>query len=219
MQQQDQRIAYEVERAISRLPGVRISDLQVTAARGHVRIQGVVPTLEDKQSVMRAAARVNGVLGLTEAIAVETRPGWSNRDHNRALEEALDEEEAVDVARVGAIARGGMTRLVGEATGIGELGRAAEIAEGVPGTVNTLDNTRIANPYGADPIDLVNAVAEAFGRDPVLRHRSIQPVLEGTGKLVLTGTVHSPGERLRALEIAAEIPGVHTVRADLEVTP
>lgn len=219
MQQEDQRIAYEIERMLGQLPGIQIRDLQVSVTDGQARIQGVVPTLDDKQAALEAAVHVSGVVGVIEAIAVETQQIRSDRDHDESLGTALDDEEEVDVARVGAVARSGTARLVGEASSISELTRAASTAEGVRGTVNTLDSARIENPHGTDRIDLANAVADAFSRDPVLRLRSIRPELEDTGKLVITGNVRSPGERLRALEVAAEVPGVHTVREELQVIP
>jgi osmotically-inducible protein OsmY len=215
---QDERARYEVERRIGMIPGVRLADLQITVANGAARIQGVVPTLAARQAALEAAREAPGVYSVQAAVSVETTHPPTDQELEQAADDALF-EESDESMEVGTAFRRGTARLVGEASSVAGLGRAAETVEGVPGTVNTIDSTRIANPYGSDQLGLVNAVADALNRDPVLRERSIRASLEDTGKIVLRGTVRTPDEPRRALEVAAEVPGLHTVREELQIVP
>lgn len=219
MEQNDQRLTYEIERAIGQIPGVYLGNLRVSVKDGYARIQGVVPTLEHKTLATEAAMQIPGVFGVDEGIAVETTHVPRDQDLNQEIGAALDEEEDVDALRVGAAVHCGTAILAGHPQSVRELGRAAETTGSVPGTINTLDTTRIQNPYGADQEDLANAVADVLRRHPVLHSRSIRPLLEATGKVVLVGTVHSDDERLLALEAASGVPGIHSIREELEVVP
>jgi osmotically-inducible protein OsmY len=215
----DQRLAYEVERAIGLLPGVNLNDLRVTVDRGRARIQGVVRTLADKQAAIEAAYGLQGIVAVDEAIAVETPHPPRDADLAEAIGQAMDEDEEVDATRVGAGAARGQAILKGDVRAVGDLARAIETTGEVPNTTNVIDSTIIQNPYGPDQIDLANAVADALRAHPVLRNRSIRPVVEETGKIVLTGQVRAEEEKRQALILVGDVPGVHSVREELQVIP
>lgn len=219
MEQDDQRLTYEIERAIGQIPGLYLGDLRVSVKDGYARIQGVVPTLEHKTLATEAAMQIPGVFGVEEGMAVETTRIPRDQELNQEIGEALDEEEEVDALRVGAAVHCGTAILAGHPQSVRELGRADDTTASVPGTINTLDTTRIQNPYGADREDLANAVADALRRHPVLHSRSIRPLIDNTGKVVLVGTVHSDDERRLALEATSGVPGIHSIREELEVVP
>jgi osmotically-inducible protein OsmY len=73
--QDDQRLAYEVERVIGQMPGLNINEFRVTVDRGRARLVGVVEKESDKQRVIQAAQSVDGIVSVDEAIAVEIREG------------------------------------------------------------------------------------------------------------------------------------------------
>jgi osmotically-inducible protein OsmY len=215
----DQRLAYEVERAIGLLPEVNIQDLRVSVVEGRARISGVVRRLREKHAAIDAAFRVQGIEAVDEAVAVETPTPETDEHLAGALGEALAEDRALDPRRVGADPAHGQARLVGRVSTLHELHRVVETTGTVPDTVNVIDSTRMENPWGPDQIDLVNAVADALRGHPVLHLRQIRPVLEETGKVVLRGEVRSDEEREQAVVLAAGVTGVHTVREELDVVP
>ena len=215
----DGRLVHEVERALGRLPGVNLANVRVTADRARVRLVGVVPTLAEKQSAIDAAYGVQGVVAVDEAIAVETPDVPRDPELSRQLGEALDQDEDVDAVALGAQGVQGQARMVGSAASIDELRRGIDTAGGVTGPSNVIDSAQIDNPYGADRVDLVNAAADALREHPVLRTRPIRAVLEGTGKLVLAGQVRTEAEKTVAIETIAAVPGVHSVREELDVIP
>ncbi len=214
----DTRLAYEVERAISHLPGVNIHDLRVEVQDGRARLIGVVEEYSQKQAALDAAMAVDGILGTLDSIAVETPRPARDRDLASELDEALSAEDE-DPAGVGASAVRGQAQLRGYAASVEDLGRAITTAGEVSGTVGVIDSARIDNPYGADGLDLVNAVADALGRHETLRTRAIRPMLEETGKVLLVGSVQSDAEREEAVRVASGVPGIHTVREELRVVP
>ncbi|MGV3720890.1 MAG: BON domain-containing protein [Actinomycetota bacterium] len=217
----DERARCDFERRIGMIPGVRLADLQIAVANDAARVQGVVPKLAARHAALEAAREAPGVHSVQSAqagISVETTHPPTDQELEQAADDALFEEGGEAMA-VGAVSQRGTARLVGEASSIAGLGRAAETVEGVPNAVNTIDSTHIAIPYGSDQLDLVNAVAYALNRDPVLRERGIRAALEDAGKIVLQVTVRTPEEPRRALEVAAEAPGVPTVREELQIAP
>jgi osmotically-inducible protein OsmY len=216
---QDERLAQEIVRRLSQMPNVRLLDFNVSVANGVARLQGVAHSLADKQAAIEAASSIPGVSGVTAAIAVETPHPPRDAELSATLDEALEEDQTVDARRLGADAARGQAVLVGTGRSLGELGRAAETAEGVKNTVNVIDSSRIGNPHGADRDQLANEVADALRRHPVLRSRQIRALVEDTGKLVLMGQVQDEDEIEEALAVVTEVDGVHTVRQELEIVP
>jgi osmotically-inducible protein OsmY len=215
----DEKLRYEVERAIGQEPGLRLLDFNISVDRGRVSLRGVVGRLSEKELALAAARGVCGITGVDDGIAVETSHVPSDRDLAQELDEELDEEIRAGTARVGATAQRGEAVMVGTAGSVRELADARQSAAGVRGAPELLDGARIGNPYGADPVKLVNAIADAFRRHPVLHTRMIRPLLEESGKVVLTGQVRTEDEKQEALSVASGVPGVHTVHDQLEVLP
>lgn len=213
----DQQLALEVHRAIGMLPEVNRNDFSVSVLNGVARIVGTTPLLAHKRAVVEAAMAVEGIVAVDDASAVITPRPPRDVDLAEDIDAALDEDEEVDARHVGATVAQGQAMMHGSVRSVGELSSAIDTTTRVPNTVNVIDSTRIENPYGADPIDLANAVALAFMEHPVLHNRAIRPRLEGTGKIVLTGQVRSEEERREALSVASRIPGAHSVREELRI--
>lgn len=215
----DRRLEAEVERAIGLLPNVNRNELRVTSSAGRIRIEGVVRNLAMKREALEAAYRTPGVLGVDDAIAVETPRPARDADLTEALDEAIDEDEEVEAMRVGAHAARGQAIMVGTAQSVGELGRAMDTAAEVQNTTNIIDSARIDNPYDADTLDLVNVVADVLRSHPTLHNRQIRPILEEKGRILLRGQVRSDDERLEAIRIVTKVPGLHSIREELEIVP
>jgi len=87
---EDQRLAYEVERALGMLPGVNLRNVRARVTDGRAVITGIVVTETEKQAILRAAERVPGISGVEEAIAVED-PGTAHSVHVEGAMEAGEE--------------------------------------------------------------------------------------------------------------------------------
>jgi osmotically-inducible protein OsmY len=72
LQNDDNRLGYEVERAIGLLPELDLRDLRVSVDRGRARIQGVVGSAAHRQAAIDAAAGIEGIVYVDDAIAVES---------------------------------------------------------------------------------------------------------------------------------------------------
>lgn len=216
---EDQRLVSEVERAIGLLTNVSQYELRVTADRGRVRIEGVVHHLDAKREAIEAAWKVAGVAAVDDAVAVETPHPPRDAAHSEALDEALEEDEEVAAIRLGADSAQGQAVMVGTAESVRELGRGIDTASEVLNTTNVIDSARIGNPYGPDQTQLANAVADVIRKHPVLHNRQIRPIIEETGKVVLIGQVRNEGEKREALSIVSGVPGLHSIREELEIVP
>lgn len=215
----DRRLELDVDRAIALLPNVNRNDLRVTSIGGRIRIEGVVRNLSMKREALDAAYRTPGVLGVDDAIAVETPRPPRDAELSEALDAALEEDDEVSAVRVGANASRGQAIMVGAAQSVGELDRAMDTAAEVRNTTNVVDSARIENPYGADTLGLVNAVADVLRSHPVLRNRQIRPNLDGTGRILLAGQVRSEEERQEAVRVVSRVPGLRTIREELVIVP
>lgn len=71
MEPQDERLAYQIQHELGRLTEVRLDNLRVSVDRGRARITGIVPTEEEKEAALEAAAGIPGVLAVDDAIAVD----------------------------------------------------------------------------------------------------------------------------------------------------
>lgn len=71
LEPQDERLAYLIQHELGQLTETRLDNLRVSVDRGRARITGVVPTPEEKDAILEAAAGVPGVLEVDDAIAVD----------------------------------------------------------------------------------------------------------------------------------------------------
>ena len=73
--EQDQALAQTVRDALAASPVYKYSGVHVTADRGTVELNGVVPTLAQKGAAQDIAERVPGVLGVDNNLSVQPLPG------------------------------------------------------------------------------------------------------------------------------------------------
>ncbi|HTE20657.1 MAG TPA: BON domain-containing protein [Armatimonadota bacterium] len=68
----DTRLAHELERKLGQMPGVNLFNLKVGVQNGRALLSGIVASPEEKQAALSAAAGIEGVTSVDDAIAVET---------------------------------------------------------------------------------------------------------------------------------------------------
>jgi osmotically-inducible protein OsmY len=74
----DERLAYEVERAFNLLPEVNSFELRVSVDRGRARIQGVVDREAEREAALAAARAIPGIVAVDDSVTVETAASSGN---------------------------------------------------------------------------------------------------------------------------------------------
>lgn len=117
--------------------------------------------------------------------------------------------------------QGGVVTLRGKVATAEERGAAEEIARGVSGVKsvnNTLQIVPVAQRKTVDvkDTDVKKTVIERLGMDQQLKTADIT-VRADNGMVTLTGTVPDARAKARAADVARKVPGVRSVRNELQL--
>ena len=159
----DDAIERQVEQAIGLDPRVGVFDVNIQVLRGVARLEGIVESLEAKRAAGEAAARVPGVRRVDNMLTVEDPRGLKSLDIEHAVENALENDPAVDPRDVGARVEDSVAHLVGHVDSTAGGGRRR--ARGQPGRRGEGDRQRA-------------------GHLPRTRHRLDRPEEPGGGRAV-----------------------------------
>jgi osmotically-inducible protein OsmY len=192
------------------------ADIGVTVEDSVVTLCGSVKSYMEKLAAERAAMRVRGVQAVRNDVAVMI-PAFhqkSDREIARAASDVIEADALVPHDAVRARVAGGWVQLSGEVSRHSE--RLAAVAAvqrlaGVRGVANAI-TLKAAPP----PADLRARITAALERCPTLRRDHIEVEAEG-GAALLHGRVRSLAEREEAEQAIWAVPGMTSVRNELEV--
>jgi len=201
-------------------PQVDSAAIEVSAADGMVTLRGTVVSLRHKRSVGSAAARVRGVIRVTNELTVQIpdRDRRDDEDLRGDVLEALMLESSVPMT-VDAEARDGLVTLTGTVRWHYQRETAECRAESVPGVAGI--HNAIALAQAPDAHAAADAISCAFRRDAVLDADRLSVETLPGGLAILSGTVSSWAARDRAVTAAWSAAGVIDVddRIVLEYSP
>ena len=194
-------------------PSVNAGHIGVTAHNGIVTLSGHVDSYMEKRAAEHAAIRVKGVKGVAEEITVELHPSMHRTDEEiaRAAADHLAWEVTVPRDKVKVKVENGLVVLTGELDWHYQQEAAERSVRGVVGVIGVLNHTTIKSRVDAK--DISHNIDRALHRswfDP----KTITVTAEG-GKVKLTGTVNTPGDRLVASATAWGAIGATDVENDL----
>ena len=207
----DEATQRQVEQVIGFDPWVSVFDVNVSAGRGVVRLDGIVENLEAKASAAEAARGVPGVARVDNLLTVQDPRGLRDPQIEGAVADAIDRDPGVDAHDVGATVLDGTAHLVGHVDSVADEHaaiRAASRAEGVRDVVSELD---ISPGRDVDWTDLKNQVVDALDDADDLTPYGIDVEVETDGRVILSGTVNDEHTRARAAEVARGVDGVKEV--------
>lgn len=207
----DDAIQREVEQAIGFEPGVNVFDVKVFVRDGVVRIQGIVSTLEAKQTAERAAAGVPGVRRVDNTLTVEDPRGLKDLDIGHAVDDALAEDPSVDTHDVGARVEDSTAHLIGHADNVAQEDAAIRAASRAPGVKAAVSEIDISPGIDVDWVDLKHRVINALDDADEILPYAIDVDVETDGRVVLTGSVANEAARERAEEVARSVDGAKAV--------
>lgn len=194
-------------------PSVSGGHIGVTAKDGIVTLTGHVENYLEKRAAEKAAARVKGVKGVAEEIKVQLHSSMARSDEQiaKAAVDRLAWEVTVPRDAIKVKVEEGYVTLTGQVEWHFQQEAAERCVRGLIGVIGIFDQTTIMPR--ADVIDIGRNIDRALHRswfDP----ETITVTANG-GKVTLTGTVGSPGERSIAGATAWGAAGATDVENDL----
>lgn len=194
-------------------PSVNAAHIGVTANDGIVTLTGHVDSYTQKRAAEKAAARVKGVKAVAEKIEVHLLSSMirSDEDIARAVIDRLAWEVTVPADAVKVQVEHGWVTLTGEVPWHFQKRAAERNVRGLFGVIGIINQVTI-KPR-ADATDIGHDIDKALHRgwfDPT----KITVTTQG-GKVKLTGTVDTPGDRYIAGATAWGSAGTTNVENDL----
>jgi osmotically-inducible protein OsmY len=197
-------------------PTLDAADIGVSVEDHVVTLSGSVKSYMESLAAERAAKRVRGVNGVRNCLAVLIPPSdyRSDREISRAAAQVLESDVLVPRDAIQVTVAGGWVQLTGDVTRHAHRQAAAAAVERLVG-VRGIKNEITVKP-GPPPEDVRTRLTAALGRCPGLRVDRLE-VETASGAVLVHGRVRSLAEREAAEQAIWAVPGVSSVRDELEV--
>jgi osmotically-inducible protein OsmY len=199
-------------------PTIKTADIGVAVKDGVVTLSGYVDSYVKKWAAERAAARVFGVRAVAEEMQVRLPDSLnlSDEDIARVVVNVLEWNVLVPHDRVKVKVQDGLVTLSGEVDWGYQKFAAEESVRYLMGVV-WFSNQITVKPT-VKPQDTKDKIVSAFQRNALLDSRRITVETRG-GWVILSGSVHSWGERAEAQWAAWAAPGVSEVENNIIISP
>jgi osmotically-inducible protein OsmY len=214
----DAELQQDVMNELKWEPTLRAAEIGVAVKEGVVTLSGYVDSYVKKLVAERAAARVVGVRAVAEEIQVRL-PGSlkrSDEDIAEMVANVLDWNVLVPHDRVKVHVQDGVVTLGGEVDWGYQKYAAEEALHHLMGVV-WLNNQITVKPT-IKPQDIKDKIVSAFQRNALFDSRQIKIETSG-GRVILSGSVRSWGERAEAQWVAWAAPGVYEVENNIVISP
>jgi len=137
----DPEIAREAVETLKRESSWEPGAIKPIVNKGHITLEGSVPWHYQRERALSAVAKINGVMGVTNAIRVS--PTVSTTDIKHKIEDAFHRSATVDASHVAVDANGSEVILTGEVRSWAERDQAQATAWSAPGVTNVKNEIRI----------------------------------------------------------------------------
>ncbi len=214
----DKQLKQVVENALDWEPSLDANDIGVSVAEGVVTLRGNVRSFFEKVTAEKTALRVFGIRAVANDLVVRLATGTERTDTEiaQAAITALEWNAVIPSEHVGVTVSNGWITLTGTLNWNYQRDAAARAVRDLTGVKGVTNN--ISVKPSVKTADVRSKIEEAFKRSAELDARRISVTAED-GRVILSGNVHSWGERQEAERAAWAAPGVKQVEDRLSVVP
>lgn len=203
-----------IEQEIAQEPRVS-GKVTVEVAKRHIRLSGVVNSLEQKE-LAESIARKYGPVDVENDIVIESTKAIEDEEvlseARRAIAKNPDLAHDIGIDRV----VDGVAYLKGHSESVFEIEQAAETVAEAPGVKDVVSEIKITPGVSITDVDLVGEVKQALHAEPSIHSEFISASAKN-GVVTLSGTVDNMDQKALASNIAKLMPGVAKVVNILEV--
>lgn len=185
--------------------------INVQVEKGYVTLQGVVDTLAEKEKAAQILQGLSEIKGIDNSLAIALDSYRTDEEITRLVEEKLRREPRIDLKKIGAECDKGVVILRGQASSLGEIELARELAAQVPGVREVRELVKFTEEAkDVDNASLVNGVEVAFSTSDLVEAEDVVTSCQD-GVITLEGTVDTKEQKEAAEVIAKTVPGVKKV--------
>lgn len=197
-------------------PALNASEIGVAVINGVVTLSGYVDTFREKRSAENAALRITGVKAVAEDIVVKlvAEDKKNDTDIAKAIINALDWHSAIQNEKIKIKVESGWVTLEGEVEWKYQKDAIKTTVESIYGVTGISDLIIVSPKVSVQ--DVKKKIKEALHRSATVDSERIQIEMVGN-KVLLKGKVRSYAEKMDAEYAAWALPGVESVKNELEI--
>jgi len=211
----DDQLKANIEETLSNNLRNTALGINVQVEKGYVKLQGMVDTLAEKEAVAKLVQNIPQIKGIDNGLTVAMDNFRNDDEITHLVREKFMDNPQVDMKKIGAYCEKGVVILRGQASSLGEIEVARELAAQIPGVreVKTLVKfTEDAKEL--DDSSIVNGVEVAFATSGLVEAEDVETSCH-KGIVKLEGTVDNVEQKEAAEVIAQTVPGVRKVINEL----
>jgi osmotically-inducible protein OsmY len=218
----DELLETDVKTALLRDAYIGYLTIEVSVAKGVVRLDGKVPNLFHRERAEQEASAIAGVRSVENRLVVTSQltlaisnVPLSDEELGQAILDELAVYPMLDETGIAVEAAAGDVSLTGQVASLFEKRTAARIARNVKG-VARVDNQLLVRVSERTDAEVLADVQFILSSDALLAEQSFGVAVQ-KGALTLSGGSRDLRSKLRAAQVVARVPGVREISNQIVV--
>jgi osmotically-inducible protein OsmY len=194
------------------------SDIAVDVADGRVVLSGTVPSFSDRWEAEDDAWSIPGVRSVDNRLKVTPviSPALEDEQVKARVRNVLDWSPTVDASGINVSVSGGVVTLTGNVDSSWQRTRAWDLASGVSGVVDVINELTVSPPQLISDEDIRNDILSTLARNTLIDASRVNVGVDD-GIVTLTGSVDDYNAFRTVYQVANYTTGVIDVNNDLTI--
>jgi len=207
----DDQLKASIEEALKNNMSKSYLEINVEVEKGYVKLQGIVDTLAEREYAAEVVKKVPFVKGIDNGLTIAMDTFEEDEEIERLVLKKFMEEPRLDIKKLGAECEKGTVILRGQASNLGEIELAKELAAQVHGVREVKTLVKFAEEAkDVDDSSIVNGVEVALATSGMVEAEDVITSCS-KGIVKLEGVVDNHAQKEAAQLLAKTVPGVRKV--------